>query len=128
MKNNKPIVAVDFDRVIHSDTNSDSEKEWHVVKDPPVPGAIDWLFNMVLGTRYKIVIHTCRASSIRARIAMIQWLRNNGLPDAVIKQIEITRIKPQAHIYIDDRAWCFKGEFPNVWEINAFKPWNKKGD
>lgn len=33
--------------------------------------------------------------------------------------------KPPAHITIDDRAFCFKGEFPSIESIKSFTPWNR---
>lgn len=44
----------------------------------------------------------------------------------VIKEIRWPIFKPPALITIDDRAIQFTGAFPDIAEIRAFRPWNKR--
>ena len=70
---------------------------------------------------------------------MIQYLIAHGLPagamEAVIPSyegpLEQNRIrfpleKPPAMVTIDDRAITFTGEWPDLDDLKAFKPWNKR--
>lgn len=126
-------IAVDFDGVIHSYTSP-----WvaaHVIPDPPVPGAIDWLNAM--DARFKIVIFTTRGKTSEGRIAVRSWLADHGFvaahrvvdvtPQISHYEIEITALKPPALIYLDDRAVRFDGEhFPTADQIHReYVPWNK---
>ena len=42
-----------------------------------------------------------------------------------LKQINFPKHKPSAMITIDDRALCFTGFWPEIEELENFKPWNK---
>jgi hypothetical protein len=44
----------------------------------------------------------------------------------ILKKIKFPTRKPPAFLQIDDRGFCFNGEFPNPKELLKFKPWNKK--
>lgn len=46
--------------------------------------------------------------------------------DSVMDQIQWPFVKPPAFLTIDDRAWTFRGTWPSVEEMKAFKPWNVK--
>jgi len=48
------------------------------------------------------------------------------LAAVVVKRIEFPKFKPPALVTLDDRAIQFKGDFPDLDEIEEFKPWNKK--
>ena len=43
----------------------------------------------------------------------------------LVKRLEWPRHKVPAHLQLDDRAWCFGGEFPPLREMAAFQPWWK---
>ncbi len=46
------------------------------------------------------------------------WLRRYSLDDLVC---EVTDRKPAAHVFVDDRAVCFRGDFDaTLREIDAF--------
>lgn len=49
---------------------------------------------------YEVVVYTARPDSHRERIW--SWLRRNGLENAVY---DVVTGKPNAGVYLDDRAW-----------------------
>lgn len=107
-------VAVDFDGVLHQYTHWTPVDR---VEGPPVEGAVDWL-NRV-GRRYWVVVHTARAREPGAGEAVGRWLAEQG----VRRDFAVTAEKPDALIYLDDRAWRFQGAFPTLNEIGRFTPW-----
>ena len=55
----------------------------------------------------------------RGSTGVRRWLRTHGLDDLVGA---VTRQKPPAHVFIDDRAICFRGDFDDaVRQAAAFK-------
>jgi hypothetical protein len=122
---------VDFDGVLHSYTTP-----WvnpHVIPDPPVDGAILWLWETIQD--FDVVILSTRCKSFRGRAAMRRWLRDHsGLlyvesPDGHrgIEDVQFAKAKPPALIYIDDRGYRFTGpqSWPTVRQIHRWRPWNK---
>jgi len=151
----KPIVAVDFDGVLHAYTTG-----WHgpaVVADGPVLGALEWLVKLL--PHFDVAVHSARSSSWAGRSAMRTWMRKHlaqlfmecsvdvslelmrasgfspGMdrPDVeaqrfaqhVVRRVQWPKYKPPAHLTVDDRAHCFTGVFPTAEQIRAFTPWNK---
>ena len=115
------IIALDFDGVLHS-----YESGWkgaNVVADGPVPGAIEWLRQMLADDRFEIHILSSRNSQAGGIEAMVDWLRKY-LSDDEVERVVFPHQKPPAFLTIDDRAYCFEGEFPTVDWILKFKPWN----
>lgn len=115
-------LCVDFDGVIHSYMTP-----WqgaHIISDPPVEGAFQWLEDMVIIGTYRINIYSSRSCSGAGIAAMKDWFRKHGF--AYIDYLEFPTQKPAAYLTIDDRAICFKGTFPNIQELDNFKPWFDK--
>ena len=46
----------------------------------------------------------------------------------VMRNVKFTIHKPPAMITIDDRVWLFRGVWPTVDQIQAFKPWRSYDD
>lgn len=128
-------IAVDFDGVIHS--YSGTWQGHHVIADPPVPGAIEWLAGMV--SRFDVAIMSTRNATWRGRRAMRRWLFEND-PDAPssfalwcdqmpLGRVKFPKRKPPALAYIDDRALRFNGPgtFPTVDDVHRARPWNRPG-
>jgi hypothetical protein len=114
-------VVVDFDGVLHSYIQPWTRAD--VIKDPPTPGAIEWLNHMAENASYKVVIVSTRAQLSVGKSAIRNWLLKYDCKCAMT--IEITDQKPPATMYIDDRAWHFDGSnFPTLRQIAAFAPWN----
>jgi hypothetical protein len=103
-----PIVCVDFNGVL------DSYSGWRGPAhfDPPRPGARGFLEQLV-ARGYAIVIHTTRYPD-----DVWRWLHEFEL--AALVQ-EVTDRKPAAHVFVDDRAVCFRGDFDaTLAEIDRF--------
>jgi hypothetical protein len=130
-ENERYTIAVDFDGVIHSYTTP-----WinaHTIPDPPVDGAITWLFQMI--QKFEVIIFSTRCKTPEGTEAMRQWLWTHG--EVVwgggshgfgLCDIAFSYEKPPALAYIDDRAYRFTGaNFPSAQEIHQLRPWNKPG-
>jgi hypothetical protein len=124
-------VAVDFDGVIHSYTSPWVDAA--TIPDPPVPGAISWLFRTI--QHFDVAITSTRNHQSGGIRAMRAWLKAHS--DALwnepgpgyrgLEDITFPQEKPAALIYLDDRAVRFDGEnFPEKDEIHRLRPWNKE--
>jgi hypothetical protein len=127
----KRIILVDFDGVIHSYTSG--WKGARVIPDPPVPGAITWLFRMVCDGRFEVCIYSSRSRQWGGKRAMKRWLKEQAggiwyeSPSGPgLEDIRFPTKKPAAFLTIDDRCFCFGGQFPSPNDIDDFVPWNKK--
>ena len=127
-----PILCLDFDGVIHSYT-----QPWQgadVIPDPPVPGVFDFILSAL--DHFTIAIHSSRTSQTGGLAAMQSYVLKGlidymgpGLePEAnlTFSRIQWPTEKPPAFLTIDDRVLCFNGNWPDISELKAFKPWNKR--
>lgn len=114
------MVAIDFDGVIHKDTQWTRVDQ---INGSPVPG----IKAVLQGLRKKgmqTTIYTCRALTVEGRTAVIRWLTANGLIEYVDS---VTASKPIAKCYVDDRAIRFNGDTESLLEqINSFKSWTEE--
>lgn len=112
---NKKTVVFDFDGVIHS-----YSRGWRgvdVIPDPPVPGIREAIAE--IRKDYRVVVVSTRCAMEKGRLAIEEWL---FLHDIVVD--DVTREKPPAVCYIDDRAICFDGRADLLAaKIEAFQPW-----
>lgn len=127
-----PILAIDFDGVIHSYTSG--WKGARAIPDPPVPGAIAWLRSLVFDQRdpfaprhahFDVCIFSSRSRHFGGRNAIKRWLLKNGMRPGELEAIRFPLLKPPAHLLIDDRAMCFQGQFPSLLDLKYFRPWYK---
>ena len=102
------IVCVDFNGVL------DAYQGWRGAHhfDGPRPGAREFLEG--LSSRgYCVVVFTTRYAP-----DVWRWLDVHGLADLVV---DVTDRKPPAHVFVDDRAVCFRGDFESTLrEIEQF--------
>jgi hypothetical protein len=97
----KCTICFDFDGVLHEYLDREA--------DFPTPGGVP-----VLGARqatwdlhqqgYSLVIFSARANEPEGEKEIKNWLQNWAFPD-----IQVSLIKPQAALYIDDRGFRFEG-------------------
>lgn len=134
---NKPILCLDFDGVIHSYTSG--WKGADKIPDPIVPGTIEFLIEA--GQHLDIYIFSSRSHQEGGIEAMkgylfskyCEWLDNHPHADDMmsptyfIECLKFPLNKPPALVSIDDRTLQFTGEWPSIQDILSFKPWNKKG-
>lgn len=82
----------------------------------PLPGAMAFLRELIDADMQPVIFTT------REGPALDLWLRTY-CPKEILENLIVTRTKPPAWLYIDDRCFLFKGWFPTLAEINDFKPW-----
>lgn len=135
MGEHKYIVCCDFDGVIHS-----YETGWVgdacIIPDPPVPRALAWLEHMYDVRRdhmesdgrneLQVCIYSSRSKSPGAVAAMQAWFLGWELREDVLEWLQFPTQKPAASMTIDDRAFCFEGEFPSPEWLIRFLPWNRR--
>lgn len=132
MPRTKPILCVDFDGVIHN--YSSGWKGADVVCDPPVPGAIKWLWKAT--EWFDVQIYSSRTAQPGGIEAMRLWLLNFAIhefgdkdfADIYMAAITFPEQKPAAFLTIDDRALTFEGDWSELEpaDLLDFKPWNKR--
>lgn len=119
----KKIIYVDFDGVINSyKTKFDSSNIFNL-PDPPVPGAIEWLSELV--QKFHVVIFTCRMLQPESEAAIHNWLYKHGMPNHLVDHLAFSCIKRGAEAYIDDRGINFSGKYPTIEELDKFTSWTK---
>lgn len=114
-------VVLDFDGVLHSYTSG--WKGAHVIPDPPVVGAQDFVRELH-ASGYGVEVASTRATTAPGRRAMQAWFVANGFP-----AMAIAHGKPPGIVYLDDRALRFEGpgKWPTMAEIKeASVPWQKR--
>lgn len=126
----KQTICVDFDGVLHA-----YRTPWrgaHIIPDEPVAGALEWLESAV--DDFAVCIYSARSRQPGGIDAMKRWLAKWAISHFDHDQVALKRFmaklrfpteKPPAILYIDDRAWCFRGQFPTKQQIQTFRPWNR---
>jgi hypothetical protein len=99
----RPVVCVDLNGVLDCYAGWRGAEHW----DPPRPGAAEFL-RALAEQGFRVVVFTTRwGDDARG------WLARHGLDRWVS---EVTDRKPAAHVFVDDRAVCFRGDFPSTLE------------
>jgi hypothetical protein len=105
----RPIVCVDLNGVLDAYTGWKTPDHW----DPPRDGARRFL-EQLKARGFDVVIFTTRHP-----VGVRRWLKEHALADLVDA---VTRRKPPAHVFIDDRAVCFRGDFDDTLrQVETFK-------
>lgn len=123
------IICIDFDGVIHQYKSPWTEK--FLIEDGPIPGAFEWLKELIDSEDFRPVIYSSRSvgksKNDRTGIdAMKHWFSKHGFPFEYLQRLDFPTQKPAAWLTIDDRAMCFEGFYPSLSEMERFKPWNKR--
>lgn len=106
-------ICLDFDGVLHSYRSGWCGAE--VIPDDPIHGTREAIAR--LRQQYRVVIHSSRCHSAEGRNAVAAWLTRHG-----IEVDEICEHKPPAHVYVDDRAVRFRGDWDQVLtEVRDFR-------
>jgi hypothetical protein len=132
-----PILAVDFDGVLHSYGSG-----WlgaDRIPDPPTPGAMRFLagavdcFDTVVVSSRLTPSEFERAVNYPALLAMQDWLFRHLTAElgdeegrAVLGKLRFLATRPPAHVTLDDRAITFCGTFPDPKTLRWFEPWTKR--
>ena len=116
----KKTLCIGFSGVIH---NQDPNKKG---LGDPVSGAFEWLTDLVESDRFIVCIYSTRSRSTEGVEEMQKWMIDHELPADILGRIRFPFEKPDAHLFIDDRAMMFAGEYPSVDVIERFRPWNKE--
>ena len=106
MSTGLPIIAIDFDGVIHDDCLGFHDG---TIYGLPIEGSLEAI--KLLSSRFKIVIFTAKAKPDRPLVAgktgqelLWDWFNKYKIAQYIT---EITSEKPRALIYIDDNAYHF---------------------
>jgi hypothetical protein len=121
-----PILCLDFDGVLHSYTSG-----WlgaDVIPDPPVPGYAQFLLRAV--EVFEVHTFGSRSRERGGIEAMREWLSRDSpidraTIDHLLERIHFPDHKPAAFLSLDDRALTFRGAWPDIAELAAFKTWQK---
>lgn len=124
-----PLIAVDFDGVLH-----DYDGYWRpsLITGKAIPGSMEFLYEVYCTSNYDLAVTSARSRFFFGRRAMKKWLFLNlyrvygAVAYSILDWIQLPKHKPGAIVYIDDRAICFTGTFPEIKTIRAFRPWNKR--
>jgi hypothetical protein len=130
----KLTLSLDFDGVIHSYISG--WKGIDIIPDPPVEGAIEFLYKAI--QHFDVCIYSTRSESESGIKAMQEWLAKweedyrlknfhaYSPRTSLLICISFPTKKPLAFVGIDDRIITFDGKFPDMETLKNFKPWNKR--
>lgn len=103
-------VCLDFDGVLNNYQGYDGDN-LYAPKD-----GVELFLKALKQVCYKVVILTARNTH-----TVMKWLKSYNL-DGYID--EVTRVKPPAEVYIDDRGLKFNGNYMELLnELSVFKPY-----
>ncbi|HEY2909382.1 MAG TPA: hypothetical protein VGI99_04005 [Gemmataceae bacterium] len=106
-------ICLDFDGVMHSYRSGWCGAE--VIPDPPIHGTKEAVAR--LRQQYRIAVLSSRCHTEEGRKAVENWLFRHGI---VVDEVCVH--KPPAHVYVDDRAVRFRGNWDDLMdEINQFR-------
>ena len=113
MEQRRRTVCLDFDGVIHSYRSG--WKGATTIPDPPIHRVKEAIER--LGKNFRVVVNSARCESEAGCQAIRDWLQKHDIPVD-----EVCRYKPPAHIYVDDRAVPFTGDWDQtINDINRFR-------
>lgn len=121
----KKTILVDFDATLHAYTTPIHPWDPTKIPDPPVPGMLPWLGQLIADPRFEPMIYSSRSGQPGGIEAMRAWLTKHGLSPDMVAELKFPTEKPPAFLTIDDRAIQFVGKPIPLDEIADFVPWNR---
>lgn len=101
----RPTVALDFDGVLRASMLDDADTDgW-------VEGASEALRR--LSDTYRVIVFSCRCLTPGGAEDVWDWLRERGADELVHA---VTARKPDAVVYVDDKAVRFRGDWHETLE------------
>lgn len=125
---NQPILCLDFDGVIHSYTSG--WKGAAVIPDPPVTGAFNFIREA--DKHFDVHVFSSRSHEPGGIDAMRAWFMEwdqtatQEYCGSILDCLTFATTKPSAMVTLDDRALQFTGVWPEIADLKAFQPWNKR--
>ena len=129
-------LSIDFDGVLSSYASGWQGAD--IINDPPAPGAMEFLDKVIHSNIFRVAIYSARSGQKGGIAAMQAWLVKHmgdyfaatyGEDDRskattyVNEHIDWPLVKPSAFLTIDDRAWPFRGAWPQIDDLAGFKTW-----
>ncbi len=106
----RPVACVDLNGVLDAYTGWRGPEHF----DPPRAGAREFLVALT-ARGFRIVVFTTRYAD-----DVWRWLHEHALAELVT---DVTDRKLPAHVFVDDRAVCFRGDFEaTLRDIDRFAP------
>lgn len=106
------ILAIDFDETLHNPY--DKEPGYKLGK--PIWGAVDAMIDLKRAG-HQLIIHTVWASSQFRKAALVDWLEYFSVPFD-----NVTNIKPDADIYIDNKGYHFTNWEDTMQYLSSYQP------
>ena len=78
-----------------------------------------------MAEHWELHILSSRSAQTNGIVAMYRWCES-WLSADVVPLLNWPISKPPANMTIDDRAFCFEGEWPDPVELRDFLPWGKR--
>lgn len=128
----RPVIAIDFDGVIHDYTEGWQDGS---IYGNLVPGFFEWVDRTK--EAFRLVVYSSRSKTSAGVRQMSEWLmhkhldwcREHGVTPPGPFLIEFEHEKPAAWVTIDDRVIRFDGDWEaaeiSVEALRNFRPWNK---
>ena len=118
MDGGKPVLALDFDGVLHSYASG-----WQgacTVADEPTQGAQAFCERAI--KHFALLVYSTRCAYPGGAQAIMLWLDQHCFPAGM--WVSVDGVKAPATVTLDDRAWRFDGDWPDVEELAVFQPWH----
>lgn len=115
------LISLDFDGVIHR-----YDHGWQGIdraESPPVEGVFAFISEL-LQAGFRVAVFSSRSREYLGFKAMASFFERHGAGH-LVHAVQWPYEKPASWLHIDDRAFCFRGKFPSLEEVDRFRPWNR---
>lgn len=115
------LISFDFDGVFNTYRDARDWEGAEVCTLSPVPEAIELLKQLLEDPDFDVCIFSSRNEQQDGIACMYDWLEKHGVSRNHLNRINFPLSKPSAYMFIDDRAWGWRGELPTIEEIRKFE-------